>query len=123
MKESISKLRKFGELAGNEMFFKRAKSIEKRLEKMEVLEKVDLNPRSIDLKFKLENRSGNDVIDVEDLTKRFNQNIIFNKANLEIKYGELIPRYVKQVLECNELIQMSNSKYVMCHGIYRKGEY
>ena len=35
MKESIKTLRKFGEIAKNEMFFKRAKSIEKRLEKME----------------------------------------------------------------------------------------
>ena len=43
MKESIKTLRKFGEIAKNEMFFKRAKSIEKKLEKMEVLEKVDLN--------------------------------------------------------------------------------
>ena len=35
MKESIATLRKFGEIAKNEMFFKRAKSIEKRLEKMD----------------------------------------------------------------------------------------
>lgn len=41
MKESIKSLRKFGELAGNEMFFKRAKSIEKRLEKMELVDKVE----------------------------------------------------------------------------------
>ena len=33
MKESIKKLREFGRIAKNEMFFKRAKSIEKRLEK------------------------------------------------------------------------------------------
>ena len=39
MKESIKKLREFGRLAGNERFFKRAKSIEKRFEKIEVLEK------------------------------------------------------------------------------------
>lgn len=35
MKESIKTLRKFGELAKNEMFFKRAKSIEKKLAKIE----------------------------------------------------------------------------------------
>ena len=40
MKESINTLRKFGNLAMNEMFFKRAKSIEKRLEKMELVDKV-----------------------------------------------------------------------------------
>lgn len=39
MKESILTLRKFGDLAGNEMFFKRAKNIEKRLEKMEIIDR------------------------------------------------------------------------------------
>lgn len=41
MKESIKSLRRFGELAGNEMFFKRAKSIEKRLKKMQLVDKVE----------------------------------------------------------------------------------
>ena len=57
MKEAIATLRRFGELKDNEIFFKRAKSIEKRLEKMEVLEKVDLDKKSIDLNFNMQNRS------------------------------------------------------------------
>ena len=42
MKESIKKLRSFGELEQNESFFKRAKCIEKRLEKLEALDKVSI---------------------------------------------------------------------------------
>lgn len=53
MKKSILTLRKFGDLAGNEMFFKRAKNIEKRLEKMEIIDRVDLNKKSLDLKFNI----------------------------------------------------------------------
>ena len=53
MKQSIKTLRKFGQLAGNEMFFKRAKSIEKRLEKMETLDKVTLEKKAIGLDFKI----------------------------------------------------------------------
>ena len=49
MKESIKTLRKFGNLAKNEMFFKRAKSIEKKLAKMEVLDKVVLEEKPINL--------------------------------------------------------------------------
>ena len=88
MKESIKTLRKFGEIAKNEMFFKRAKSIEKKLGKMEVLEKVNLNPRSIDLKFNLENRAGNDVLKIQNLTKIFGQKVIFENANMSLTYGE-----------------------------------
>ncbi|MBQ2835554.1 MAG: ABC-F family ATP-binding cassette domain-containing protein [Clostridia bacterium] len=90
MKESITTLRKFGELAGNEMFFKRAKNIEKRLEKMEVLDKVDLNKKSLDLKFNMENRSGNDVLKIENLEKKFEQKVIFKDANLILNYGEKV---------------------------------
>ncbi len=90
MKEAITTLRKFGELAGNEMFFKRAKSIEKRLEKMEVLDKVDLNKKSLDLKFNIKNRSGNDVLKIENLEKRFDQKVIFKDANLILNYGEKV---------------------------------
>lgn len=90
MKESILTLRKFGDLAGNEMFFKRAKNIEKRLEKMEILEKVDLNKKSIDLKFNVKSRSGNDVLKIENLEKEFAQRVIFKNANLTLNYGEKV---------------------------------
>lgn len=90
MKESILTLRKFGDLAGNEMFFKRAKNIEKRLEKMEILEKVDLNKKSIDLKFNVKSRSGNDVLKIENLEKEFTQRVVFKNANLSLNYGEKV---------------------------------
>ena len=77
MKESITTLRKFGDLAGNEMFFKRAKNIEKRLEKMEIIDRVDLNKKALDLKFNIKSRSGNDVLKIENLEKKFDQKVIF----------------------------------------------
>ena len=90
MKESITTLRRFGDLAGNEMFFKRAKNIEKRLEKMEIIDRVDLNKKSLDLKFNIKSRSGNDVLKVENLEKEFDQKVIFKDANLTLNYGEKV---------------------------------
>lgn len=106
MKESIKKLRKFGEIAKNEMFFKRAKSIEKRLEKMEVIEKVNLNPKSIDIKFNVENRSGNDVLRIENLTKKFEHKIIFENTDLFLKYGEKVALIGKNGAGKSSLIKM-----------------
>lgn len=88
MKESILTLRKFGDLAGNEMFFKRAKNIEKRLEKMEIIDRVDLNKKSLDLKFNIKKRSENDVLKLENVEKKFDQKVIFKDANLTLNYGE-----------------------------------
>lgn len=90
MKEAIAQLRKFGNLAGNEMFFKRAKSIEKRLEKMNIEENVKKNQKPFNLTFNIENRTGNDVITIENLTKKYEQKILFENANLNIYYGEKI---------------------------------
>ena len=106
MKESIKILRKFGDLAKNEMFFKRAKSIEKKLEKLEVLDKVELNKKSINLTFKLENRSGKDVVEIEKLTKSFNEKIIFEEANMFLNYGEKVALIGKNGTGKSTLISM-----------------
>ena len=106
MKESIKTLRKFGEIAKNEMFFKRAKSIEKRLEKMEVLEKVDIDKKTIDLKFNIENRSGKDVLKIENLTKSFDEKVIFQNANMFLTYGEKVSLIGKNGSGKSTLIKM-----------------
>ena len=91
MKESIKTLRKFGELAKNEMFFKRAKSIEKKLAKIEQLPQVDLEKKTLlNFKLNLNSRSGKDVVIINNLNKNFEDKNIFENANLQIHYGEKV---------------------------------
>jgi len=90
MNESIKKLRAFGTLAGNEMFFKRAKSIEKRLEKLELVEKVDLQKRKLPIKINSSGRSSNDVLTIKNLNKSFGEKVLFNNFNMEIYCGEKV---------------------------------
>lgn len=91
MKESIKTLRKFGELAKNEMFFKRAKSIEKKLAKIEQLPQVNLEQKTLlNFKLNIDSRSGKDVVIINNLNKNFESKNIFENANLQIHYGEKI---------------------------------
>lgn len=90
MKESIKKLRTFGHLAGNEMFFKRAKSIEKRLEKLELVDKVNLEKNKLPIELNVSERSGKEVLTIRDLTKKYDEKVIFNNLNLDVHYGEKI---------------------------------
>lgn len=91
MKESIKTLRKFGELAKNEMFFKRAKSIEKKLAKIEQLPQFDLEQKTLlNFKLNIDSRSGKDVVIINNLNKNFESKNIFENANLQIHYGEKI---------------------------------
>jgi len=90
MQESIKKLRAFGDIAGNEMFFKRAKSIEKRLEKMELIDKVVLEKKKINIELKSCKRSGKDVLRIEELTKKYGENMIFDNINFNLYYQEKV---------------------------------
>ena len=90
MQESIQVLRRFGEKTQNEKFYKRAKSIEKRLEKMQVIDKGYLEKESLKLELNLKEQSGNDVVSIKDLSKQYTNKIIFDKMNLNIIYGEKI---------------------------------
>ena len=90
MKESIKKLRTFGTLAGNEMFFKRAKSIEKRLEKLELVDNVYNKRKKLPINIKEAARSGKDVLRIKNLNKSYGKNTIFSNYNMEIFYGEKV---------------------------------
>lgn len=90
MKESIKKLRSFGQLEQNESFFKRAKCIEKRLEKLELVDKVSIEKRKLPININASKRSGNDVLVIKNLSKTYEKNKIFNNLNLEIHYGEKV---------------------------------
>lgn len=90
MKESIKKLRSFGELEQNESFFKRAKCIEKRLEKLEILDKVTVEKKKLPININMTSRSGKDVLSIKNLSKKYGEKVIFNNFNMEIYFGEKV---------------------------------
>ena len=63
MKKKIKQLQEFGKLAypQGESFFKRAASIQKRLDKIELLDKPE-QPKEIPLNFQMDSRSGKQVL-------------------------------------------------------------
>lgn len=90
MKESIKKLRSFGELEQNESFFKRAKCIEKRLEKLEALDKVSIEKKKLPINIKMSSRSGKDVLIIKNLNKKYGEIVVFNNFNMEVYFGEKV---------------------------------
>lgn len=90
MKESIKKLRSFGELEQNESFFKRAKCIEKRLEKLEVLDKVSVEKKKLPININMSSRSGIDVLIIKNLNKKYGGKVVFNNFNMEVYFGEKV---------------------------------
>lgn len=89
MKEAIRKLREWGKIGNNESFFKRAVCIERRLAKMEMLNKP-LEKKSIPITFEINDRSGKDVLKIKSLNVAFNEKIIFKNASVDLYFKERV---------------------------------
>lgn len=74
---------------GREKSLKAAKSREKRLETVEIVDRPK-NEALVRFKFQVSRRSGNDVLMCEKLAKSFNDKQIFHDINLHIKSGERV---------------------------------
>lgn len=82
--EVITKLRQFN----REKSIKRAESREKMLEKIERLEKPVEEKTQMHLLFTPKYQSGNDVLTVQNLSKSFGNNMLFDDISFELKRGE-----------------------------------
>lgn len=82
----ITKLRQFN----REKHIKRAKSREKMLEKVELLDKPETEANEIRMELKPAIDSGNDVMKIIDLAKSFHDLTLFFDVNIHIKRGEHI---------------------------------
>ena len=90
MKESIKRLKEFGLRAsptGGEIFFRRAASIQKRLDKMEVLEKRKEN-KELNLDFNIEHRSGKDVLKINKKDLYIEDRLLIKSIHLDLEYGD-----------------------------------
>jgi ATP-binding cassette subfamily F protein 3 len=88
MEKAIKQLRIWAIQADNEKFFKRAASMQKRLDKIERVDKPIINQPKIKLDFADTDRSGKDTISIKGLCKNFNDKKILEDLYLEVRFGE-----------------------------------
>lgn len=84
--EVITKLRSFG----REKQIKRARSREKLLDKMEVMEKPNYMKKRANIRFVPNILSGKDVLKIENLKKSYDERLLFEQLNLNVYRGEKI---------------------------------
>ncbi|MBE5958079.1 MAG: ABC-F family ATP-binding cassette domain-containing protein [Lachnospiraceae bacterium] len=84
--EVIEKLRSFKQ----EKFYKRAQSREIALSKMERIENPDVTESTMSLTLEPNCISGNDVLFVDNLSKRFDDKQLFSDLSFSIKRGERV---------------------------------
>ena len=75
---------------GTEHLTKRARSREKRLAMMDVIEKPALRQEKIKLNFEADFKSGGEVLEAEDLSKSFGDRLLFDNVKVLIRKGERV---------------------------------
>ena len=90
MKEAIKRLRDWANRANppNEGLHKRARNMERALERMEKLDRPVLQRKKMKLEMESSNRSGNDVISLQGVSKRFGDKLLFKNVNMHVRYQQ-----------------------------------
>lgn len=91
MKKKIKQLQEFGKLAypGGESFFKRAASIQKRLDKIELLDKP-VTQKEIPLNFQMGDRSGKQVLVVDNLDLTVDDKELLKEVNFNLSFKDKV---------------------------------
>ena len=90
MEKAIAQLRDWAIRADNNKFFRRAASMQLRLDKIDRLDKPVTEKDGIKINVNLAERSGNNVVIVENLKKSFGKKVLFDEAELLIRNRERV---------------------------------
>lgn len=86
MQEQIERYRIWGEMRDSDKMYRRAKELEKRLEKVEVMDKPQTTKANIKIDYGHTERSGKEVLIVNELSKSFPDNPLFSNLSLILFY-------------------------------------
>lgn len=90
MEAQVKQLRDWAIRADNNKFFKRAASIQKKLDKTEALKNPTLKGAQMRLDLEVQSRTGEETVVVEALSKQYGTTSLFKQANLKIYYRERV---------------------------------
>ena len=88
LEESIHQLRVWGRSRDSEKMFKRAKAMEKRLERIDEMEKPTLYGKKMNLDLEIERRSGDEVLKVNNINKTFDTETLLNGLDLNLYWQD-----------------------------------
>ena len=88
MEEQIQRYRIWGEMRDSDKMYKRAKELEKRLEKIDKINKPIVDKKAANFHVDYVERTGREVINVNNLKKSFNLNKLFDEVSFTLFYND-----------------------------------
>lgn len=90
LEDAIKRFRDWGTRADNEKMFIKAKAVEKRIDKMDKIERPKTEYKKMALEFSEERRSGKEVVSVRDLYKGFENKALFEQAQMDVRFKDYV---------------------------------
>ena len=88
MEEQIQRYRIWGEMRDSDKMYKRAKELEKRLEKIEKINKPIVDKKTADFHIDKVSRTGREVIKVDNISKTFDSKKLFSDLSFTLFYKD-----------------------------------
>jgi len=120
MEEQIKRYRIWGTSRDSEKMFVRAKELEKKLDKIEKIEKPRTK-KDLKMNFQMQKRSGNDVFVFENLSFGFEQNLLAKNVNMRIDYKDKIALVGMNGCGKTTFLRILNDEFSPISGITKKG--
>ncbi|MGP4066773.1 ribosomal protection-like ABC-F family protein [Oceanobacillus sp. M65] len=92
MKETIKRLKEWANQANppNDGLHRRAKSMQKALDRLTVVKRPVLDQKKINLDFEMERRSGKEVLKLDGVSKRFGNQCLYEELSMLVRFQERI---------------------------------
>ncbi len=117
MQEAAKRFRDWASKGDNEKFYKKAKSLEKKIEEMEKIKKpISDKEKKLSIEFNEKTRSGKDVVVAKNMHKSFGNRNIFKDTNFIFNYKDRIGLIGKNGSGKTTLIKMLLGKETVSQG-------
>jgi ATP-binding cassette, subfamily F, member 3 len=100
---------------------KRAQSRRKMLEKMEIMDRPSIDDKSVFFSFQIERQSGNEVLNVSDLSIGYNSNILSSNIHFRVTRGDSIALLGPNGVGKSTLLKTLVGKLTAIHGSIQFG--
>jgi ATP-binding cassette, subfamily F, member 3 len=118
---SITRLKMWEMRGGSGKYYIKAASMQKRLNKMEKIEKPSLDQNKMKLNFSVANKSEEEVLEIRGLSKSFDNKTLFKNLDIKVLYGEKLAILGKNGSGKTTLAKILVKEYVADEGVVEMG--
>ena len=115
MKATVKKLKEWGERGDNPRFFRRAASIERKLEKMELIDRPS-SKKTLPLEFTFSDRSGKKVLSANDLGIIMGDKLLLEDAEMDLSFAETVCLMGNNGTGKSTFIKAIMNQDIICEG-------